>query len=175
MSRERLSKGVRKYNRFEKAAARAAGREPVLIVRPVIAPHRTVELQSETPMPISSFTPMTEPTPITQPVKQVIRKPPSMNEIMSAGSRLSMACRGFDFDIGDKQWEYITDDRAVEILKGLANGIETGRILSQEEIAREVGRLGPKMGPLGSVSTEIDRAALGVIYAIRANMDRLKK
>ncbi|MCL5019415.1 MAG: hypothetical protein M1426_02915 [Patescibacteria group bacterium] len=170
--KERLSRGARKHNRREKALARAEHRSPNLLVR--YPKPKPITLQPGIQQPLSLSNSAREATS-EQPVKRVrfIRKsPPSIDEIITAGSRLSMTFGRFGL-IGQVQ-EYLTDNEAVGVLNSLKDGIETGRILSTEEIVGQVGRLGSKMGPMGSVSTEIDIAALGVLDAIKANKGRIK-
>lgn len=170
--RERLSRGARRHNRREKALAKTEHRRPNLLIP--FTKSKPVALQLGVQQSLSSSIPRNEGIS-EQPVKRIkfIRKtPPSIDEIMAAGSRLSMMFGGRRL-IGQAE-EYFSDNQAISILNNLKVGIETGKILSIEEIAGQVGRLGSKMGPMGSVSTEIDVAALGVLDAIKANNNRVK-
>lgn len=175
---ERLSHGARIHNRREKAAVRRGEKRTPNLIWPV---SRVIEHPSETPQ-LSPFIPTTyrEPaTPIINANEPTIRKMPSVvsrnkptfEEIVTAGSTLSMTYHGLNSD--DEKNEYLSDREAVGVLEELTIGIHSGKILSHKEIAQQVRRLGHKMGPMGSVSTDIDVAAWNVLDAIKANKSRL--
>ncbi len=175
---EKLSRGARVHNRREKSAARSDHRMPNLL-RPTTYMEKSplVVLQPELPQSTSLSSPITESNPLARhPVERIAfvrTSPPSMEEIMTAGSTLAITYRRDFMNTSDDGWKYASDRGAVVILNGLKEGIETGKVTSEEEIARQVNRVGSKIGFLGSASTEIDFAALGVLDAIKANKDRL--
>lgn len=176
---ERLSRGVRIHNRREKAAARREKRFPDLI-RPVprISQHQPEAAPSFEVVPVREIIYKTPEVPTAEPpilrIPSVIRRrQPTFEEIVNAGRTL--ASDYWRFTDNNEKPEYLSDREAVNVLEELAVGIHTGRILSHKEIAQQVQRLGHKMGPMGSVSTNIDVAAWNVLDAITANKSRLGK
>lgn len=70
-------------------------------------------------------------------------------------------------DTGEQgEYQPLTDREAEQKLLELADNIMEGSVQSHVVIARIISSLGPKMGPMGSVSTEIDLAAFKVSHAI---------
>lgn len=170
---ERLSRGVRIHNRKEKSLARKQGRRPDLIRRalPIKKEKPTVLEQPQMPQFSPSFMPMTElPVPTR---KQ--RKQPTDMSFMEAGMTLSIGARQRIKPGDEESHENLSDQQAVTVLENLEDGIRSGKILSQTEIARQALRLGSKMGMMGSVTTEIDVAAWRVLDAIQEKRNKLTK
>ena len=70
-------------------------------------------------------------------------------------------------DTGEQEeYQPLSDKEAEQKLIELADQIMDGTINSHVGVAKVVRSLGPKMGPMGSVSTEIDLAAFRVSHAI---------
>ena len=141
-----LSRGARIHNRREKAAAVREHRTPVLL-RP-----STVESSRKT-------------------IRFIMAEhQPSFQEIMSASEKLAAYCEGIGVE--DVEVQYLGDAEAREILRGLQEGIETGRVLSRQRIAKEVAKLGTRIGDYGA-STGINEEIYGVLGAIQVNSRRI--
>ena len=94
---------------------------------------------------------------------------PTIDQAISAGMALATHYgRTFGkIDTGEQEeYQPITDREAEQKLLDLADQIMAGTVSSHVEIAKVIRSLGPKMGPMGSVSTEIDLAAFRVSHAV---------
>ncbi|MDP2637431.1 MAG: hypothetical protein Q8P26_00015 [Candidatus Levybacteria bacterium] len=175
---ERLSYGVRKHNRREKALARKQGRRPNLIEFTLAGVKRKTESLhpqqglNHSAIDINYHTEIFPRKAIEKPVKKQRKEPTDMT-FVTAGARLATGAMQRVMLNSKESHEDLTDQEAVNVLENLEDGIRSGRILSQREIAKQALRLGAKMGILGSVTTEIDVAAWRVLDAIQENKKRL--
>ena len=70
-------------------------------------------------------------------------------------------------DVGEPvEPEHLSDREAEQKLRELADHIMDGTVNTHVQVAKVVRSLGHLMGPMGSVSTEIDLAAFRVSHAI---------
>ncbi len=70
-------------------------------------------------------------------------------------------------DVGEPvEPEDLTDREAEQRLLDLADHVMDGAVTSHVAVAKVVRSLGHKIGPMGSVSTEIDLAAYRVAHAV---------
>jgi len=96
-------------------------------------------------------------------------QPTSVDEAISTGMSLAMHYgKTFSKIVLEEPVEEkpMTDREAEEALLHLADGIMEGTVNSHKQIARVIRSLGSKMGPLGSVTTEIDLALFRVGHSI---------
>ena len=94
---------------------------------------------------------------------------PNIDQAISAGMAIATHYgRPFGkIDTGESvEYQPLTDRAAEQKLLDLADQIMDGTVNSHVEIAKVIRSLGSKMGPMGSVSTEIDLAAFRVSHAI---------
>lgn len=175
---ERLPKGIRIHNRKEKALARKEKRSPELLTKS--SNFRETSRVVRSPEPII-FSPIYfQPTIVNAPEQTSSRKLllknrkriPDIDELISSGSNLAMKYG----TVGkmEPSHEYLSDKKAVEILQNLEMGIWSGEVTSNSQISFAVKKLGHKMGPMGSASTEIDLAAFHVLEAIKENASNIQ-
>lgn len=94
---------------------------------------------------------------------------PTIDQAISTGMALATHYgRTFSqIDTGEQEeYQPITDREAEQRLLDLADQIMAGTVSSHVQIAKVIRSLGPKMGPMGSASTEIDLAAFRVSHAV---------
>lgn len=94
---------------------------------------------------------------------------PTIDQAIRAGTALATHYgRTFGkIDTGEpEEYQPLTDLEAEQRLLDLAGQIMDGAVNSHIDVAKVVRSLGPKMGPMGSASTEIDLAAFRVSHAI---------
>ncbi|OGD87955.1 hypothetical protein A2870_02595 [Candidatus Curtissbacteria bacterium RIFCSPHIGHO2_01_FULL_41_11] len=94
---------------------------------------------------------------------------PTIDQAISAGMALATHYgRTFGkIDTGEQEeYEPLSDRDAEQKLLDLADHVMDGTVNTHVEVAKVVRSLGTKIGPMGSVSTEIDLAAYRVSHAI---------
>lgn len=103
------------------------------------------------------------------PNKEIDWPRPTIDQAINAGMAVAHHY-GTPFskiDVGEPiEPEHLSDREAEQRLLDLADRIMGGEVSSHTEVAKVVRTLGHKMGPMGSVSTEIDLAAFRVFHAV---------